>query len=134
MALRNILDETHPKERMISVALLRLMETVRNRITASVDRRFFFTPEELADYSEEIASNMKPLPETAGLDLVGRVGVCSKGRLGHIEGQKELEWGLSWVGFGFDGEEWASRDPRILSESEQAALALAVEGSSVFVV
>jgi len=35
-------------------------------------------------------------------DLTGKIGICSKGRLGIIHGQKDLPWGTSWVGTGLD--------------------------------
>lgn len=51
-------------------------------------------------------------------DLAGKIGICSRGRLGLIEGRKELPWGESWIGKGLDdGTEWASRDPKIVFDS-----------------
>ena len=35
-------------------------------------------------------------------DLVGRVGRCSKGKLGLITHWKMLPWGLSWVGISLE--------------------------------
>jgi len=52
------------------------------------------------------------------VDLVGRWAVCGHGRLGRIEGRKELEWGLSWIGTGLDGQPWASRNPHVLAKVE----------------
>lgn len=50
--------------------------------------------------------------------LIGKVGICGKGRPGLITGQKELPWGLSWIGDGLDGQgEWASRNPTIIANS-----------------
>ena len=46
--------------------------------------------------------------------LLGKLAICSKGRIGIILGRKELPWGLSWVGKGIDGSDWASRDPVML--------------------
>lgn len=60
-------------------------------------------------------------------DLTGRMGVCSIGRIGIIEGRKALNWGVSWIGTGvLDGESWASRQPWLLSEHEQELLAKTV--------
>jgi len=56
--------------------------------------------------------------------LIGKVGVCSKGRPGLITGRKELPWGLSWVGIGLDnGMAWSSRSPRLLPQDEVARYA-----------
>jgi hypothetical protein len=49
---------------------------------------------------------------------VGEWGVCSLGRIGHIEDRKQLPWGLAWVGTGIDGKPWSSRNPRPLSAFE----------------
>jgi len=47
--------------------------------------------------------------------MIGKIGKCSKGLVGIIEGRKEFPWGLSWVGRRVkDGEPWASRDPEVL--------------------
>lgn len=63
------------------------------------------------------------------MDLTGKIGVCSQGRIGRITGKKELPWGESWVGFGiFDGEPWASRDPRIVCPQDDKLLRKAAEG------
>jgi len=59
--------------------------------------------------------------------LIGRWAVCSIGRLGKIEDRKELPWGLSWVGTGIDGQEWASRNPRVLCDSDAVVLAEKLE-------
>lgn len=57
-------------------------------------------------------------------NLVGKVGVCSRGRPGLITGRKELAWGLSWVGIGLDdGSAWSSRAPRVVARDELDALA-----------
>jgi hypothetical protein len=57
-------------------------------------------------------------------NIVGLIGVCSRGRLGLITGRKVLPWGESWVGMGLDdGSDWASREPAILPE-DQARVAL----------
>ncbi len=55
-------------------------------------------------------------------DLVGRWAVCAYGRVGKIEDQKVLEWGLSWVGKGLDGLPWASRNPTLIAESDALIL------------
>ena len=48
--------------------------------------------------------------------LIGKVGMCSKGFPGLITERKELPWGLSWVGINLlNGEQWASRNPKMLS-------------------
>jgi hypothetical protein len=44
--------------------------------------------------------------------LVGKVSICGK-RLGVITERM----GLSWIGVGFDGKKWASRDPEIIADS-----------------
>jgi hypothetical protein len=56
-------------------------------------------------------------------DLVGKWAVCSIGRLGRIEGRKQLDWGLSWVGTGLDGRPWASRNPRVLCDVDAEIVA-----------
>ncbi len=60
--------------------------------------------------------------ETRDADLTGRWAVCSIGRIGHIEGRKDLDWGLSWVGTGIDGKPWASRTPRVICEADVALI------------
>lgn len=67
-------------------------------------------------------SLIHPCPEH-NENLVGLVGVCSKGRPGLITGRKELPWGLSWVGIGLDdGSAWSSRSPRKMTQYELVAL------------
>ena len=61
-------------------------------------------------------------------DLTGKWAVCGKGRLGRIEGQKMLDWGLSWVGTGLDGQPWASRKPVLLSAHDATLLESAIHG------
>lgn len=56
------------------------------------------------------------------IDPVGRWAVCGIGRIGKIEGRKQLDWGESWVGTGLDGRPWASRKPRLLAEADAALL------------
>lgn len=51
---------------------------------------------------------------------IGRWGVCSQGRIGHIEGKEILPWGESWVGTGLDGTPWASRNPTVICEKDVA--------------
>lgn len=54
---------------------------------------------------------------------VGKVAVCSLGRVGVIVDRKELTFsngdkGTMWVGMGFDGKGlWASSDPFVIAES-----------------
>lgn len=60
-------------------------------------------------------------------DLRGKWAVCSIGRLGKIEGCKELSWGESWVGTGIDGTPWASRNPKVLAEDDQVRLNKLIE-------
>jgi len=60
-------------------------------------------------------------------DLVGRWAVCGAGRIGRIEGRKELAWGVSWVGTGLDGRPWASRNPRLVCEEEASAITALAE-------
>ena len=55
-------------------------------------------------------------------NLVGRWAVCSKGRIGRIEGRQVLTWGLSWVGKGLDGRPWASQEPVLIAESDAGRL------------
>jgi len=57
-------------------------------------------------------------------NLVGTVGMCSRGRPGLITGRKELPWGLSWIGIGLDdGTAWSSRQPKPLTQEFVAAYA-----------
>ena len=49
--------------------------------------------------------------------LVGKVAICSKGRIGVITGRATLPWGESWVGVGFDGKQWASRSPSVIADN-----------------
>lgn len=50
-------------------------------------------------------------------NMIGKVGICSHGRIGVITGREVLPWGDSWVGIGIDGKEWASRHPIIVANS-----------------
>jgi len=53
-------------------------------------------------------------------NLVGKVAVCSVGRVAIITGKKTFEFGETWVGIGLDGKgTWASKNPCIVSESGQ---------------
>ena len=60
------------------------------------------------------------LPSEIG---VGKVAVCSLGRVGVITDRKELTFsnqdkGVMWVGMGFDGKGlWASSEPIVIAES-----------------
>jgi len=51
-------------------------------------------------------------------DLVGKVAVCSVGRVAIITGKERFNFHESWVGIGFDGKgTWASKNPCIVAES-----------------
>jgi len=51
-------------------------------------------------------------------DYVGKVCICSLGRVGVVTGRKTLDWGETWVGMGFDGKGlWASKTPHVLAET-----------------
>ena len=54
--------------------------------------------------------------------LIGKWAMCSIGRLGKIEGRRTLEWGESWVGTGLDGTPWASRNPKVLCDTDAAQI------------
>lgn len=56
-------------------------------------------------------------------DLIGRVGICSHGRIGIITGRAVLPWGDSWVGIGIDGKDWASRNPIVIAKSVEEYIA-----------
>jgi hypothetical protein len=71
---------------------------------------------------------MKDVPNTTGpresspttLDAsnIGKVGVCSIGRIGVITEIKQLPWGLSYTGINLtNGARWASREPAIIADS-----------------
>lgn len=62
---------------------------------------------------------------------IGRIGVCSRGHIGLIEGRKELEWGLSWTGVDLLGKPWASRDPQVLRDGDARLLQAAFFGPRV---
>ena len=48
---------------------------------------------------------------------IGKIAVCSIGYIGVITGQKELPWGLAWIGHNpFNGHQWSSRNPVILND------------------
>lgn len=56
-------------------------------------------------------------------NIIGRVGICSRGRPGLITHRKTLPWGESYVGIGLDdGTAWASRAPRLVTDEELVAL------------
>jgi len=51
-------------------------------------------------------------------NLIGKICVCSVGRVAIVTGQKKFKWGVSWVGIGFDGKgTWASTKPCVIAES-----------------
>lgn len=54
--------------------------------------------------------------------LIGRWAICSHGRVGRIEGQKELPWGLSFIGTGLNGTPWASKNPTLIIETDSHLL------------
>lgn len=95
----------------------------------SADKAAVEATRDLLDFVRgEIAKAAIPAALDAHLGwklTVGQWAVCSRGRVGRIEGQKELPWGLSWVGTGIDGEPWASRDPLIIPNDVAARLVLA---------
>lgn len=66
-------------------------------------------------------------------DLTGKLALCSRGRLGVVEGRKELEWGLSWVGTGVDGTPWASREPRIVCDADASLVSRMANAASALV-
>jgi len=50
---------------------------------------------------------------------IGKVAICSKGRVGVIIKRKQLPWGWSWIGIGLNPSEewrWSARRPRIIAE------------------
>ena len=50
--------------------------------------------------------------------MIGKVCVCSIGRVGVVTGQREFDWGESWVGFGLDGRGlWSATKPHVLADS-----------------
>lgn len=59
---------------------------------------------------------------TDEIEMVGRMAVCSRGRVGVIRGRKALPWGESWVGVGLDGTEWASRSPTLICGADAMAI------------
>lgn len=51
-------------------------------------------------------------------DLVGKVCVCSVGRVAVVVGTKTYDWGEAWIGLGLDGKgNWASSEPCVVAES-----------------
>jgi len=77
--------------------------------------------------SQETASD----PEVArekGLDLVGRIAICSQGRIGVIGGRTTIRYddgteAVAWIGIGlFDEAPWSSRNPRVLSDEAAEAV------------
>jgi hypothetical protein len=39
-----------------------------------------------------------------------------------VEGRKELDWGLSWLGTGLDGRRWGRRRPTVIADARAALL------------
>lgn len=53
-------------------------------------------------------------------DLVGKICVCTVGRVGIVTGRKKFDWGDAWYGLGLDGKGvWTSTNPAIIAESGQ---------------
>lgn len=53
-------------------------------------------------------------------NLIGKIAVNSVGRVAIITGTKTFEWGVAWVGIGFDGKgTWASSEPCVVAESAE---------------
>lgn len=51
-------------------------------------------------------------------NLIGKVCICSVGRIAVVSGRQRFEFGESWVGIGFDGKgAWASKNPVVAYES-----------------
>lgn len=51
-------------------------------------------------------------------DLIGKICVCSVGRVAIVVGSKVYDWGVAWTGLGFDGKgNWASSSPCVVAES-----------------
>jgi hypothetical protein len=61
---------------------------------------------------------MRVIEKNTDEDLLGKVAVCSVGRVAIITGRKEFEFGFAWTGLGLDGKgTWASTTPCIVAES-----------------
>lgn len=55
---------------------------------------------------------------TEGEDLVGKICICSIGRIAIVTGKRTFDWGESWCGISFDGKgTWASSEPVIAYDS-----------------
>lgn len=53
-----------------------------------------------------------------GENLVGKVCVCSIGRVAVVTGERQFDWGHAYVGLGLDGKgTWASRRPCVIAET-----------------
>jgi hypothetical protein len=61
-------------------------------------------------------------------DLVGRWAICGHGRIGLIEGRRQLPWGLAWVGTGVDGRPWSSRWPTLVADENTRGVAAPSRG------
>jgi hypothetical protein len=55
---------------------------------------------------------------TRDLDLTGQWAICNNGKVGRVRGRRHLEWGDSWILVGRDGQRWASRTLRPISEAD----------------
>lgn len=77
----------------------------------------------MSDTLTEMSDSLtEPRPKTNTVDLRGRWALCNAGRIGLIQDRKQLAWGLSWVGVGLDGQPWASRRPRLISDRDATLL------------
>ncbi len=59
------------------------------------------------------------LDEGLAAAYIGKVAICSRGRVGVIIKRKKLPWGWSWIGIGLNTNEewrWSSRRPSIIAE------------------
>lgn len=53
-------------------------------------------------------------------NLIGKVCVCSTGRVAIVTGKQKFEFGDCWVGLGLDGKgTWASSNPCVIAEDGQ---------------
>lgn len=53
-------------------------------------------------------------------DLIGKVCVCSTGRVAVVTGTARFPWGLTWTGLGLDGKgTWCSTVPAVVAETGQ---------------
>ena len=51
-------------------------------------------------------------------DLVGKICVCSTGRVAAVIGKMDFSFGNAWIGIGYDGKgTWASTNPCVVAET-----------------